>query len=125
MTRTLTCIECPKGCRLTAETDGTRVLNVTGNRCNLGSKYAAQEVENPLRVLTASVATLGLDLKMLPVKTSGPIPKAKVLEVMPLLRQICMTTPVKIGDVIQADFAGLGVNLVATRSASHSYPARD
>lgn len=123
MTRTLTCIECPKGCRLTVETDGTRVLNVTGNRCNLGSKYAAQEVENPLRVLTASVETQGLDLKMIPVKTSGPIPKAKILEVMPLVRQIRLASPVKIGDVIQADFAGLGVNLIATRSASPAHPA--
>jgi CxxC motif-containing protein len=118
MTRTLTCIECPKGCRLTVETDGSYVLSVTGNQCPKGEKYARQEVENPLRVLTTSVLTEGLDLKMLPVKTSGPIPKAKILEVMPLVLQIRVKAVVKTGDIIQNNFAGLGVDLVATRTAS-------
>jgi CxxC motif-containing protein len=117
MTRILTCIECPKGCRLTVETEGAYVLSVAGNQCIKGEKYALQEVENPLRVLTTSVLTRGLDLKMLPVKTSGPIPKAKVLEVMPGVLKLRVERPIKAGDVIAADFAGLGVDLVATRSA--------
>ena len=117
MTKTLTCIECPKGCRLTVETDGSYVLRVTGHQCPKGEKYARQEVENPLRILTTSVLTQGLNLKMLPVKTSGPIPKAKVLAVMPQVRQIRVLTPVKIGGIIESNFAGLGVDLVATRSA--------
>jgi CxxC motif-containing protein len=123
MEKTLTCIECPKGCKLTVATDGSYVLSVTGNQCPKGEKYARQEVENPLRVLTTSVFCLGLDLKMLPVKTSGPIPKAKVLEVMPLVLKIRVKKSVKPGDVIQADFAGLGVDLVATRSAVKVSPA--
>jgi CxxC motif-containing protein len=113
----MTCIECPKGCRLTVETDGAYVLSVAGNQCVKGEKYAQQEVETPLRVFTTSVLTQGLDLKMLPVKTSGPIPKAKVLEVMPGVLNIRVQKPVTVGDIIVADFAGLGVDLVATRSA--------
>jgi CxxC motif-containing protein len=117
MKKTLTCIECPKGCKLTVETDGSYVLSVTGNQCPKGEKYARQEVENPLRVLTTSVLCLGLDLKMLPVKTSGPIPKAKLLGLMPQVLKIRVKSPVKTGDVVQANFADLGVDLVATRSA--------
>ena len=75
-----------------------------------------------MRVLTTVVLAEGLDLKMLPVKTSGPIPKAKVLEVMPQVRQIRVQAAVKIGEVIQSNFANLGVDLIATRSAEKKQP---
>jgi CxxC motif-containing protein len=117
MTRTLTCIECPKGCQLTVETDGHYVLTVTGHKCPKGEKYAKQEVENPLRVLTTSVLGVALELKMIPVRTSQPIPKSKILEVMPHIRKIRVTRAVTVGEVLEKNFAGLGVDLVATRAA--------
>ena len=52
---------------------------------------------------------------VLPVRTNKPIPKEKLKEGMQGVAQIEAQAPVKTGDVIVADFLGLGVDLVATR----------
>ncbi|MHB0996165.1 MAG: DUF1667 domain-containing protein [Elusimicrobiales bacterium] len=111
----MTCIECPQGCSLEIEADGSRVISVSGHKCKRGDRYARQEVEAPLRTLTTSVLTRGLELKMLPVRTSKPIPKDKLFEAMEAVKRITVTSPVKAGSVIATDLIGLGVDLVACR----------
>lgn len=115
MKRSMTCIECPKGCRLEIEADGSRLISMSGHECSRGSLYARREIEAPVRILTTSVITRGLGLKMLPVRTSKPIPKEKLLEAMDAVKLITVTTPVKAGAVIATDFLGLGADLVACR----------
>ncbi|OGR63405.1 MAG: hypothetical protein A2X31_09055 [Elusimicrobia bacterium GWB2_63_22] len=115
MKRTMTCIECPKGCTLEIEADGARVISVSGHQCRRGDKYARQETEAPMRTLTTSVLTRGLELKMLPVRTSRPIPKDKLFEAMDAIKRLTVTSPVKAGAVVATDFLGLGVDLVACR----------
>lgn len=116
MKKTMTCIQCPQGCSLTVEADGSRLIEVTGGKCKRGPAYARQETEAPLRTLTTSVLTRGLELKMLPVRTSGPIPKEKLFTAMEAVKRLTVTSPVKTGAVVAADFLGLGVDLVACRS---------
>ncbi len=116
MTRTMTCIECPQGCQLTVEAQGARVISVAGQKCKCGDKYARQEIEAPLRTLTTSVLTRGLELKMLPVRSSKPIPKEKLFEAMDAVKRIVVTSPVKAGTVVAPDFLGLGADLVACRA---------
>jgi len=116
MTRTMTCIECPQGCQLSVEAGGTRVISVAGHKCKRGDKYARQETEAPLRTLTTSVLTRGLELKMLPVRSSKPIPKGKLFEAMDAVKRIVVTSPVKAGTVVAPDFLGLGADLVACRA---------
>jgi len=115
MIKKITCIECPIGCQLEVETDGQYVIKVTGNKCEKGPAYAKQEIENPMRVLTSTVLTKGLDIKMVPVRTSQPIPKAKLLEAMAEIKKLRATKPVLINTVIASNFLGLGVDLIATR----------
>ena len=115
MIRLMTCIECPQGCRLTVDTDGARVLSVTGHKCPRGGSYAKQEVEAPMRTLTTAVLTRGLELNMLPVRTNKPIPKSRLLEAMEAVKRITLTSPVKTGSVIAENFLGLGVDLIAAR----------
>lgn len=115
MERIMTCIECPKGCRLTVDVEGAGVISVAGQGCPRGDKYAKQEVEAPMRTLTSAVLTKGLELKMLPVRTSKPIPKPKLFEAMEAVKRITLTSPVKTGSVIVENFLGLGVDLTATR----------
>ena len=115
MKRTMTCIECPKGCLLEVEADGSRVISVTGNKCRRGPAYARQETEAPMRTLTTCVLTRGLELRMLPVRTSGPIPKGRQAEAMDAVKRLVVTSPVKAGSVVASDFLGLGVDLVACR----------
>ena len=116
MTRIMTCIECPQGCRLEIAADGTAVISVAGHKCKRGDKYARQETEAPMRTLTTSVLTRGLELKMLPVRTSRPIPKDKLFPAMDAVKRITVTTPVKAGAVVAENFLGLGVDLVACRA---------
>ena len=116
MIKKMTCIQCPKGCQLEVNYDGSRVISITGNQCEKGPIHARQEIESPTRTLTSAVLTDGLSIKMLPVRTNNPIPKNKMLDAMKEIKKIKVTKPIKINDVIVKDFLGLGVDLVATRS---------
>ncbi|MGD9641432.1 MAG: DUF1667 domain-containing protein [Elusimicrobiales bacterium] len=115
MKRVMTCIECPQGCSLEIEADGSRVISLTGNKCARGDKYGRQETEAPRRTLTTSVLTRGLELKMLPVRTSKPIPKEKLFAAMRAVKTLVVTSPVKAGSVVAENFLGLGADLVACR----------
>ena len=113
MTREMTCIICPMGCRLTCETDGDRIT-VSGNTCKRGEKYAIQEMTCPMRTVTSLIAVDGASLPLCPVKTAQQVPKAKIGEVLTALRAARVQAPVKLGDVLIADVAGTGVDIVAT-----------
>jgi CxxC motif-containing protein len=118
MIRELTCIECPKGCRLTVETDDKgAVTSVTGNSCPKGEAYGRSEVEHPVRMLSSTVTAEGLSIPMLPVRTSVAIPKNKLVEAMAAIQKITVSAPVAAGDTIVKNFLNLGVDLIATREA--------
>ncbi len=115
MNKNLICIECPKGCALSIGVENCRVVEVTGNTCPKGSEYAISEIENPTRILTSTILAEGLVLKMIPVRTDSPIPKAKILEAMEEIKKIKINKPVSIGQILVKNFLGLGVNLISTR----------
>ena len=116
MTRKITCIECPVGCSLNVDIENCKVVEVSGNKCQKGITYAAEEVENPVRILTTTVLTEGLDLKTVPVRTDNPIPKSRIGDAMREIRKTRLSKPVRIGEIVLTDILGLGVNLIATRS---------
>lgn len=121
MIKSLTCIECPKGCKISVDFDGDKINSITGFQCKKGEAYAREEVADPKRILTSAVLTKGLELKMLPVRTNKPIPKSKLMEAMEeikKIKKIRQGKPVETGDVIKKDFIVQGVDLVATRDAS-------
>ncbi|MFA5097809.1 MAG: DUF1667 domain-containing protein [Candidatus Margulisiibacteriota bacterium] len=116
MIKTLTCIECPKGCRLSVEVENGKAVKVTGNQCAKGGKYGKSEVENPERILTSVVSAEGLQLRMVPVRTNKPIPKSKLFEAMERIKKMKLIKPIKAGEVLEKDFVISGVDLVATRT---------
>ena len=117
-TRQLTCINCPLGCQLTVEIEAGEVVRVTGNTCKRGEVYGRKEVTNPTRIVTSSVPVLGSETeRMVSVKTATDIPKDKIFDVMAALRHVSVVAPVHIGDVIVADVAQTGVDIVATKNA--------
>ena len=118
MVRKMTCIECPRGCALSIEMEGPKIISVTGNECPKGLEYSRSEIENPLRIVTSAVIAEGLSLKMIPVRTDRPILKSKVLKAMEEIRRIRIKRPLKTGDIIVRDFLSTGANLVATREVS-------
>ncbi|MFA5260913.1 MAG: DUF1667 domain-containing protein [Candidatus Omnitrophota bacterium] len=117
MKKKLICIECPKGCALSVDIEEGRVVSVSGYQCPKGEQYAFAEIERPRRVLTSSVLAEGLSLKMIPVRTDGPIPKEKIFEAMKEIKEIRVRESLRAGDIIREDFLGLNVNLIATRES--------
>lgn len=118
MVKTITCIQCPKGCTLSIDVENCRVVKVTGNECPKGEKYAVSEVENPMRILTSAVLTEGLSLKMAPVRTGGPIPKSRIMPSMDEIKKLRLKHPADAGEILVKDFMGLGVDLIITRKVS-------
>lgn len=106
------CIVCPRGCHLHIDDD----LKVTGNFCPRGEVYGRNEATQPMRNLTSTVKLEGSELKRLPVKTEGDIPKEKMFEVMHAINHAIAKAPIKAGDIVIANVLDLGVNVVATRT---------
>ena len=105
----LICIVCPRSCHM-AVTDG----KVSGNACKRGEAFAHSEATCPTRVVCSTVATAFAEMPVLPVRTQGEIPKAKIAELMKLINTLKVNTKVKRGDVIAANIVGTDVNLIAT-----------
>ena len=107
-----TCIICPRGCRLKVDDE----MNVTGNFCIRGKQYAISEVTNPVRTITTSIRVNNREDTLVSVKTSGPVPKGKIFEVMKAIDQLSVAAPTKIGDVVAANILGLGADIVITKN---------
>lgn len=114
--KNLTCINCPVGCSLKVEMDGSHVTCVSGNTCRRGEVYARKEVTNPTRIVTTTVKVVNGTSGMVSVKTKEDIPKEKIFACIEALKGIEITAPVHIGDVILKNVAETGVDIVATRN---------
>lgn len=110
----LICITCPNGCHLTV--DENNGFKVSGNRCERGVTYAKHELTSPERVLTSTVKLSGGAHRRLPVKSSKPLPKGKLVEAVRSLDSVEVISPIKCGDIIIKDVLGTGADIVATRS---------
>jgi len=112
--REIICISCPMGCPLTVTKDGDEV-SVAGNTCPRGAEYGKKEMTNPTRVVTSSIPVLNGVIPMVSVKTKQDIPKDKIFDVMAEIRKTYVKAPVHLGDVLIADCAGTGIDIVATK----------
>lgn len=111
MKQNLTCVECPMGCSVEVEVRDGRAVSVTGNSCPRGKLYAENEVVCPKRVLTSSVRAK--NGRMISVKTSAPVKKAEMFEIMKRVNATHPAVPVRIGDVILKEITE-DVDLIAT-----------
>jgi CxxC motif-containing protein len=110
------CIGCPLGCRLEVEDDADGdIVEVRGWDCKTGRAYGRQEHIAPRRVVATSVRITGGRWPRVPVKTSGPVPKAMVRHVAYVARAIEVKAPIKIGTVVLANVLRTGVDIVTTR----------
>ncbi len=109
----MTCIQCPLSCRLVVDT-GSGELVVSGNQCRKGEEYAHDEIINPTRSLTSTVATIFPDFPLLPVRTDGEVPKDKIFEIMDIINSILVEKRLRPGDVVLEKIPGTGTPLIAT-----------
>jgi len=114
MSESMTCICCPLGCRVHIEKKGKKT-QITGHRCKKGEEYALQEIRDPRRILTTTVSIKNGMLCLLPVKSNKEIPKSLVKACVIELSKICVSAPIKCGDLICRNILGTEVDIIASR----------
>lgn len=112
MRREITCIVCPRGCRMTADIQAERIT-VTGHSCNRGEKHAVAEILHPVRSLTSIVRVSNRRDTMVSVKSADPIPKEEMFAIMERIHATTVEAPIEIGDVILDNICG--TKIVATK----------
>lgn len=125
------CIGCPNGCLVTAKKKEDGSFEITGNKCPKGEEYAINEFTAPMRNISSTIQcevgqsstaqgisaqseTQKVGTVRVSCKTSREIPKEKIFEVMEIIRNTSVNSPIAVGDVLIANVAGTGVNIVAT-----------
>ena len=116
--KNLICIGCPMGCPITVTLEAGEVREVTGFTCKRGETYARKEVTNPTRIVTSTVRVAGGEAPVVSVKTAQDIPKGEIFPCAEALRQVVVSAPVAIGDVVLRNVAGTGVDVVATKAVA-------
>lgn len=111
MEKELTCIVCPRGCRLKIDEN----LNVTGNSCPRGAIYAKEEMTAPKRMITSIMRVKNRDYTMVSVKTSTSIPKEKIFDILKEIGKVELNAPLHIGDIAIKNVLNTGSDIVVTK----------
>ena len=114
MNKSIVCIGCPLGCRLTAEIETGSVQRVSGQSCLRGEAYARQEAVRPMRVLTGNMKAAGCQ-RPFSVTTSKPIPKEMLLACAAELKRHHPQPPVFAGDRVIENILDTGCDVLATQ----------
>ena len=109
----LTCIVCPRGCKLQITKDGDGFI-ISGNGCKRGIVFAKQEMTDPRRTVCSTVRTVFPDVPVLPVRVSDEIPKNRIFDVMKEINRTVVSVPVGRGDAVIKNVLSLGVDVIAT-----------
>lgn len=108
------CTCCPKGCHL--QVDEANDYKVTGNGCVNGIAYGKEELTHPTRIITSTVRAEGGLHSRCPIKTTKPVPKGQMTEVVAALDSVVLKTPIKVGQVVIENVCGTGADIVACRN---------
>lgn len=112
MIKHFVCIQCPRGCSLTVDTEN---MTVTGNSCPRGKTYGLSEATHPVRTITSTVVLEGGRIPRVSVKTSQPVPKEMIMDVMNEIDAAVVHAPVHIGDVVIHDVLKTGADVIITK----------
>jgi CxxC motif-containing protein len=112
----VTCIVCPIGCKIQVKTDGRQYIVCDGYKCKRGIEYARSEAFDPCRMLTSSVLVKDGQWSLVSVKSSKPVPKNKLFDVLKEIKRAKINSPVILGQVIIKNVANTKIDIIATRS---------
>jgi CxxC motif-containing protein len=107
------CILCPKGCRAVLGEGGEGIEN-RDKLCKRGVVYVEEERREPKRLLTTTVKTKDGRVKLFPVRTSGPVPKAILPDCMQAIAVLTVKPPIRCGEVIVPNLLHSGQDLIAS-----------
>ncbi len=113
--REFICVVCPVGCTIRATVEGKEIVSLEGQACKRGEAFVREELTAPKRMLTTTVRVRGGQYPLLPVRSSAPLPKDKLLAAAALLRQVEVQAPVEDHQVIVPNILGTGVDIIASR----------
>lgn len=114
MKKAITCIVCPLGCSINIESKENKLL-IEGYQCERGKKYAEEEIRNPKRVLTTTVKVKDGKYRVIPVKTTAPIPKNYIFPLLKKLSEIELEAPIPQGYKVLENIFQVGVDVITTR----------
>jgi CxxC motif-containing protein len=112
----ITCIICPVGCKILVKADGKKVEVLTGEKCKKGIEYAIHEALDPRRMLTTSIFVDDGTWPLVSVKSSKPVPKNKVFDVLKEIKKSRAKAPIASGQILIKNVAGVGLDIVATKT---------
>jgi CxxC motif-containing protein len=112
----ITCIVCPIGCKILIKKNGKRFEILQGNKCKKGIDYARNEALDPRRMLTSSVLVINGEWPLISVKSSKPVPKDKIFNVLKEIKKTKVNAPIKSGQIIIKNVANTDINILATKS---------
>ena len=105
-----TCIMCPVGCHLKATKTKDGVV-IEGNACPRGEIFGKSEAINPTRMVTSIIAYKN---KTVSVKTTNPIPKNKIKQVLIEIKNAPPIKNAKLGQIVVKNVAKTGENVIIT-----------
>ncbi len=105
------CIVCPNSCRVQID---EVTMQVIGQQCKRGEKFAIAELSHPTRMVTTTVRTIYEEQPVLSVRTDKELPKHLIGALMATLKQIVIDRPLPRGSVIVENVAGTSVNVIST-----------
>jgi len=112
----ITCIVCPIGCKILVKTDGKHFEICNGHKCIKGIEYARNEALDPRRILTSSVLVINGEWPLASVKSTMPVPKNKIFQILKQIKVAKVYAPVTLGQNIIKNVANTGINIIATKS---------
>ncbi len=118
--RVITCIVCPVGCKAKVTIKNGKITKIEDVECPRGEEYVTKEFGAPMRDFFSTVRIKGASVPVLPVRSTQPIPKDKIMDCVLGSANIVVDAPVEAGDVIVRNPLGLGVDIVATRDMNRA-----
>ena len=113
----ITCIICPIGCRITVDTSidtSNSEYVFSGNQCKRGIEFSKAEITSPVRTLTTTVRTAFPQTPVVPIRTSGEVPKEKIPEIMKVLSKIEISEKTGIGEKLITNILDTKCDIIIT-----------
>ena len=127
ISKEFTCVVCPNGCSIKVAYEDTKppkLISAAGARCPRGEVWVRQEIENPMRTFSTSVAVTDGEFLEASVRLTKAVPLAKIFEIMGEIKKITLSAPLAIGDVVLKDPAGTETEVIVTRNVPQKHNNR-
>lgn len=107
------CVGCQMRCRLVVTVNDHHPVAVAGNRCNRALGLAQRRLKARAAELTLRLAVSGGISPRVEARATEPVTPDVARAIGVAMRYVSVTAPVKAGDVLVLDAAGLGIDLIA------------